>query len=304
MTATSRVVAIAAGLVLAIILTIWIVSGWFSYREVQTESPDLTGSEPGISSASVNKFNDLGIETATPLVAPARPDEVAGVSTLTTMPAPVQPPTSATVQKDKSTRVSNTGLLGPSPTRSSRSGPNPTEPYPAEQSSYTVQPAPSVTVDRSFLATAAARKTPRHLTLTAARKEVSFPILMPTYLPERFEPLSPWDFVMLLEGIAYGNQVKGVRITFKGRNLLDDGFLPTFHIEEELGSRPANTEVLDSVKSEVDILGFPATIWETQNIDGRPLIVLFWEDPNKGMWVSFDGFVTKDEAIKILETLQ
>ena len=92
-------------------------------------------------------------------------------------------------------------------------------------------------------------------------------------------------------------------MTFRGQPFPDGGS-PTILLEQQLGSMPLGMEVDEAVKTEEDVNGYPAIVWESQNLDGRTVIIADWEDPNKGMWVNLVGLLSKDEAIRVLESLR
>ena len=246
MSFTLKLVATAAGIVLVIIIAFWLVNPWQSGEDNQ-------GSPTEVASA-----RDSGPATATPVPTPPdtpgqthRSAPTTAMATATPTPTLAQP-TAVVVPTKAAATTTPAPPTPPAPVASPSATPAPPEPSP------TVQPTPRPTLDWPTLATAVASREPRHLTQEAAQQEVPFPILMPTYLPDGFEPRSPREFVRMLEGTAYGNEVKGLAMTFRGQPPPDGGFPPTFQLEQELGSMPDVMVVDEAVKSEADVNGYPA----------------------------------------------
>ena len=168
---------------------------------------------------------------------------------------------------------------------------------PAPVSSVTPRTEETEIVADPPMATRMAQQDPRILTLEGAQEVVPFHIQKAEYIPEGYER-DQW--VMMLEGFAYGNEVKGVMTRYVPIGLKPFPFPHEMMVEQYLGEETTDHGGLTPSSPE-NVGSFEAQVYE---IPEAGIIRLSWRDPEPG--INFDVVSTfdKEETLRIVRSLK
>ena len=143
------------------------------------------------------------------------------------------------------------------------------------------------------------------MTLEQAREVIPFQIQVAEYVPQGY---ALEEYVLILEGPGYGNEVRGVYMSYSAIDPERQQVPKQIVVEQQLGKKSEPTVGImggQQVGSQMvepaelpqslpeDVGGFQADIWERSDPAGHDLTVVIWEDEDRGVWFPYGAASTR-----------